>query len=329
MGLEEIHELQRQRKWMQFCRLIMDSVDKISTEMLLGVFLESVNLIHPRTLCEVFLVLAAKLPPRDGVDLLNKGQETISSCVLYSEDFEAEKAMMEMKKCLLLIGMNEFKGIETRLFEWRRMKMTKDMQAMYNFVGFKLYQGIGNIEASFSHLLKYVKLTNASGLTDTLVEYGMLSKDFFNFTAITSLPCFSNIKSNDLREMFVLFREGNIDELEMMNKKLVEKFGTNSELVKEKMYMIALTNLCFAEREKKIPIRKIEEVLKIPRKVAIYIIMKSLGLKLICGWINGEEDALYFDSLAPRTLQPKEIMEIQGKLGRWRRRIHEVISMLK
>ena len=129
--------------------------------------------------------------------------------------------------------------------------------------------------------------------------------------------------------MFVLFREGNIDELERMNKKLVEKFETNSELVKEKMYMIALTNLCFAEREKKIPIRKIEEMLRIPRKIVIYIIMKSLGLKLICGWINGEEDALYFDSLAPRTLQPKEIMEIRGKFGRWRGRIHEVISMLK
>ncbi|CAD26106.1 hypothetical protein [Encephalitozoon cuniculi GB-M1] len=329
MEFDRIRELQRERKWMQFCCAIVDSMDSLPTDKVLNIFLESAGQVHPRSSCEVFLMFSERLNPEDGIRILAIGEEIIRNTILYSEPFEVEKMLLEMKRCLLLVEINDLKGIEKKLFEWKSLKMPKNVRTMYNLLGFKLYQKIRNIEAAFTHLLKYINLSESEDLMDTLVEYAMLSKEFFNYTLITSLPGFNKMKNRELKEIFIMFREGNVKGLEKRYNKFTEIFGSYADIVKEKAYMIALINICFLEVEKKVSVKKIEELLEISNKMAIYIVLKSFGLGLISGWIDGEEGTLYFDSLIPRALQKEEIVKLKEKYDVWEKKVHEVIAMLK
>ncbi|ADM12685.1 uncharacterized protein Eint_111860 [Encephalitozoon intestinalis ATCC 50506] len=329
MELNRIKELQKERKWMQFCNAIIDSMDSFPLNELLDAFLESAGQIHPRSSYEVFLAFSERLNPEEGIRVLALGEETIRNSVLYSETFEVEKMFLEMKRCLLLIEIGELRGIEKKLFEWKGFRMPKNVRIMYNFFGFKLYQKIQNVEEAFSHLLRYVNLSGSEELMDCLVEYALLSKEFFNFTLITSLPGFDKMNNRDLKEIFLMFREGNVERLEEKYGKFTEIFGSNADVVKEKAYMIALINICFSEAEKKVSIKKVEELLKIPNKMVIYIILKSFGLGLISGWIDGEKGILYFDSLIPRALQKEEIQKLKEKYEIWEGKVQEIVAMLK
>ncbi|AFN84166.1 hypothetical protein EROM_111850 [Encephalitozoon romaleae SJ-2008] len=328
MEFDKIKKLQGERKWMQFCCMIIDSMNTHPIDKLLDVFLESAGQIHPRSSYEVFLAFSERLAPEEGIRVLAIGEDIIGGSVLYSELFEVEKMILEIKKCLLLIEINELKGIEKRLFEWKNLKMPRNVRIMYNLLGFKFYQKIQNVEAAFSHLLKYVNLSETEELMDTLVEYALLSKEFFNFTLIASLPGFDKMKNKNLKEIFMMFREGNVKGLEEKHNKLNEIFGSSADIIKEKAYMIALINICFSEVGKKVSIKKIEELLKIPSKMVIYIVLKSFGLGLINGWIDGEEGILYFDSLIPRALQKEEVVKLKEKYDIWEKKVQEVIVML-
>ncbi|KAG5859106.1 hypothetical protein KMI_09g15340 [Encephalitozoon hellem] len=328
MEFDRIRKLQGERKWLQFCSMIIDSMNTHPIDKLLDVFLESAGQVHPRSSYEVFLAFSERLAPEEGIRVLALGRNIIEGSLLYSEPFEVEKMLLDIKKCLLLVEINEIKGVEKMLFEWKGFKMPKNVRIMYNFLGFKFYQKIQNVEAAFSYLLRYVSLLGSEELIDTLVEYALLSKEFFNFTLITSLPGFSKMRNKDLKEIFMMFREGDIRGLEGKNDEFNKIFGDNASIVKEKAYVIALINICFAEAEKKISIKKIEESLKIPSKMVIYIVLKSFGLGLISGWINGEEGILYFDSLIPRALQKEEVVKLKEKYDVWEKKVQEVIAML-
>lgn len=329
MELDRVRQLQRERKWMQFCSLIIDCMGSSPMDKLLDIFLESAGQAHPRSSCEVFLAFAERLSPEEGIKVLAIGEKIIREAVLYSESFEVEKMLLDMRKCLLLVERGDLKGIEKKLFEWKGVKMARNVDMMYNLLGFKLYEKIQNIEVAFPYLLRYVRASESEDLVDTLVEYAMLSKEFFNFTLITSLPSFEKMKSSSLREIFVMFREGDIRELKNRHDKFTEIFRDRSEIVEEKIYMIALINICFSETEKRISIKKVEELLEISNKTAVYIILKSFGLGLIEGWMDGEKGILYFDCLVPRVLQTEEITKLKEKFNSWEQRVHEVISMLK
>lgn len=329
MRLDEMEKFRAERKWFQLCNAIIDSVEEHPVDQLVNMFLDCVGQIHPKSSSEVFLLLAEKLPVEEGVRILTVGLESLDNVVMYSGGFEVEKASLEIKRCLLLIELGETKGIEKKLFEWKSLRMPKDVSIMYNLLGFRLYEKMQNVEGAFPYLFRYMELCPKSEMMDVLVRYGLLSREFFNFTSITSHPGFDGMRNKDLREILILFREGDIDGLEKYEKKFNGMFGGDSEGVREKMYITALLNLCFNEGERQIPFEKIEKSLNISSETSTYIVLKSFGLGLINGWIDGENRVLCFSGVCPRALQPGEISRIKDKFYSWEKRVHEVISMLK
>lgn len=329
MDIGEIKKLQAERRWLQLCSAVVASIDRCPATQLLELFMQSAANIHPKSSSEVFLALSERLSPEEAIGMLATGQDILDNAVLYSGAFENEKALLEIRRCLLLVELDRVKGVEKKLFEWKGLKMCRRMQAMYNLLGFRLYEKMQNIESAFAYLLQYVELCPDADVMDVLVQYALLSKDFFNFTSVASLPGFEAMKSKSLRMLLLLFRDGDIKGLEECDGTFVETFGDCSEVVREKIYMTALLNLCFAEPEKSIRLDVIESALHISPKICVYMVLKSFGLGLIKGWIDGEAQMLHFSSLLPRSLQPEELSRIRDKFDAWRQRVCEVVSMLK
>lgn len=329
MQIGEVEKLKNERKWSQLCDAIIESVDTNPIEQLVNIFLECVSQIHPKSSCGVFLMLSDKLPPEEGIKILTTGREMLDRIVLYSEDFDVEKAAIEIKKCLLLVELGELKGIEKKLFEWKSLKMPRSVSSMYNILGFRFYEKVQNVENALVYLLRYTELCPEEDTMDVLVRYALLSKDFFNFTSITSLPGFNTIKNKSLERIFLLFREGDIEGLKRNNEEFDKMFGDEANAVREKIYIVALLNLCFAEPSKKVHLEKIENSLNISNRMSVYIILKSFGLGLIEGWINGENRTMHFNSLIPRTLQIDEIARMKDRFNIWEHKVREVISILE
>jgi 26S proteasome regulatory subunit N9 len=328
MSLDEIRKLQGERKWLQFCNAIILACGSESIDELLSLYAAALPNIHPQSLTKVSLRLAEALDADRAIELLEATQNAVRNSVMYGEAFDTETTTLEIRRLLFLVEKNELSGVERRLYEWKHLEMEEITKSMYCFLGYKFYEKIGNVEGAFDHLFLYAKLNPDANVIDELLRYALLSREFYNFNSVAVLPNFESSRSKELKKLFLLFKDGDTNGLSKCSSDLERLFGDSAEMVREKIYIIGLLNICFSEPEKMVHFSRIEGELGISGEMATYVVLKSLGLGLIDGWINGENRILYFNGIVPRVLKAEEIERMKMKFESWRKRVEEVVKTL-
>lgn len=328
MEIEKITKYKDQRKWAQFSRMIVKNVNDNNSQQLCTMFLDNIHQIHPKTITETALAMTGSLKPESAIELLNTAKEAIHTSILYSGNFELEVVSLEIVKSLILVEQGELEGIEKNIYGWKNLMMNERMLTMYNFLAFKFYDKIHNLENAFKYLFEYVKLNPEANLMEVLTMYSLVSYEFFNFTSISTLPGFEAVKEESLLKIFTAVQAGDISFITPNQKTLTDIFQNKAEIITEKVHMIALVNLCFYEPKKQLSFEAIEESLQIDSAKCNYYLLKALGLGLIKGWIDGGKRTLYFDSIAPRALNNDQILQMKSQFHDWKLRVKTIIKCL-
>jgi 26S proteasome regulatory subunit N9 len=328
MVLEEIKKFQGERKWLQFCDCIADACSAVPRDELLKLYTASIPNIHPKSLTKATLLIIEGLPADRAIEILELTQNAIKDSIVYGGFFDKELMRLEIAKLLLLVERGELNGVEKRIYEWKGLEMDAVMKSTYHLLGFNFYTKLGDPDSAFDHLFIYAKHSPETNVMDKLLKHALLSKRFYDFNSIAALPRFESCKDRELKKIFLLSKNGDVSGLSKCGNTLSKIFGAHAEIVRQKVYIIALLNICFSAPEKMVPLDRITSDLEISEEMCGYIVLRSFGLGLIDGWIDGENKVLYFNGTVPRVLNAEEIKQMAGQFENWKNKVRDVVRRL-
>ncbi|EOB11604.1 26S proteasome non-ATPase regulatory subunit 13 [Nosema bombycis CQ1] len=315
------------RQWYQLCKEIIKSITKDNSNIIYSLYLESITQYHPLTITESSLLISKYLQFKDAISLLEKSKNVIKECNMYHGDFNIQIVHLEIQMCLYKIEIGEFKQIEKKLYEFKKMDLPVKVYELYNFLGFKYFEKTGNIEYCINYLINYIELSKDKTYYEILAKYTLISRKFFNFMRVYAFEGFSEIRINSIYE---IVQNGETKRIEKEKNELKKIFTQEEvEILIEKTYFIGLINLCFKEKSRKIELSKIQEILGINENDLNSFLVKAFGLNLLKGWIDEVKGILYFSTILPRTLPKEELEKMKDKFGVWKRKVKEAISMLE
>jgi hypothetical protein len=330
--IELLKTLQSQRKWYDCSECIKDIVkssdhSKYTVEML-TVFKNILPSMHTETAVDTAIALSSIVAPKDALSIL---QNTLGMCMKKdTTKYFQPIAKIGMNICLTNISLGNFENIEKMIIQWKNSVLTNCNFILLHFLGFKFYEGIGNLENSHEYFIKYVSLSGDVHNIEKLVRLSLLSKNFYDFSYISNLEEFSSLSQKNI-ELKLLFEDFQRGHFEKINNQRIEAVleCRNPEAVREKVYLVNIINICFDAADKMVNFDVFTARMNIDSNYLLYLLMKALGAKLVTGWIDSEKNTLFFDRVMPRSLSKDEISKMKEKFCEWSNRVQRSIELME
>ncbi|EJW04976.1 hypothetical protein EDEG_00093 [Edhazardia aedis USNM 41457] len=339
--LDTAANLVNQRLWYDLCIYIENNARKSPTqcyEILKQYVLPNFQRIHPVTFCDTVLLLANLMEPQKSYDLVKQSLELLSKLDVQTKHYNVIKLRYELKIFENLVYLKKTENVERFIYQSKNKIMEPEMYVYFYRLAYRYYEVIENYEECFVYLEKYVNLCHVvpdDSFTDSkellaykFVQFSVLSRKIYNFTGIRINNIYQHFKEQNMSIVFDKICAGDFNYI-LNNQDMVNNiFPGNFNLIKEKAFLVALSNICFDIRNKEIKIIEITEKLKVSRNTVFYFIVRAMGLELIKGTIDGQNDVLRLSYVKPRILTLDETKSLKDYIDSWRMRVKETIMLM-
>lgn len=360
-ALQKIQELFEQKHWYNLCLYIQQYVESNTKECIdayLTFVIPNETIIHYNTFCQTTLILANLLQAKESLFVLNEALTAINKNDYIHDEKQLSIMKFNIKVNENKIYLNELNGIELFIYEVKNLTMDQETKNMYYKLCYKYYECKNDYDKAYSYIIKYlegyddspidkdgkdikfdeevkhkryniVNEDNNEVLAYKIVKFALLSTNIYNFTGIYFHKMYKYLKDQEIRLIFENVTNGSVKFVLEHENEISNKLPGNYELLREKTYLIELIKMCFYKKEKQLLIGEIMNHLNLERGFVFYILMKALGLGLIKGTIDGENDFVKLNYVMPRILNKEEVVEIKEKYVIWQSKIREVIQMFE
>lgn len=338
---DDLAELAEQKRWDEFADLtmkraadlIMRNVPRSSspdeTKSILSLMYQNMTKIHPLSLKKIVVALFYILDYDVLVDFIDKLLPVIITDTEAEEKYAQVIINIKLYRINALINLRKFENIESQLISLKKTELSAENTEVFYPTAALFYEAIGNFEEAQNNLFLCLKETNTVYDIEMFVRLSILSKNFFDFAAVSSCRAFYKLDSDcPLKELFISLREGNIQDISDKDMKEILKTKDVSH-IKEKMYIMKIMKICFNSEHKFVSFDDLVSKLNLEEMDVIKLILRALGLKVINGWIDSEQRMLFFDSLLPRALSEDELINMKSKFIEWRNRVQKVIDVIE
>lgn len=360
---ETLEEFYKQKLWYNICVYIQEYSNTNLNDCLdcyKSYVLPNETRIYYKNYCDTTLILANLLQPNESQQVVLMAINEMHKNEFINDDKERSLLKLLIKIHENKIYLNEIDEIEKFIYEIKNKIMDKETKNNYFKLCYKYYESKKDFDEAYENLKKYLECKNENTeevnenksftfydeeiknkkypnnyedtkelLATKLVKFSLLSTKVYNFTEIFCNKIYKYLNDENLKIIFEKIMSGDF-EFVLNNKNMFESlFPNNFELLKEKVYLVGFINLCFYRNDKYIGINEIKNYLKLEREFVFFIIMKALGLELIKGIIDGENDVLKLTYVIPRILNREEIDELKRKCEIWKMKIGNVINLFK
>lgn len=328
----ELTKLAEEKRWYEFTLLIINNVSK-STEsseidIAMSLIHKNMTRIHPLSLKAVSITLFNLLSNDKFIEFADDVISAIISVSTGDEPYTQEIITVRLYKNISLIKKGIFENIESQIISLRTSELSIENENLLYLTAALFYEGIGNIEEAQQNLFLHAKETKKVYDIEKLIRLSMISTNFFDFAAISSYKEFNDFEGCPLKELFIHFQEGNIENIS--EKDILKILNINNiSHIKEKMYILNIMKICFNSEQKFILLDHLASVLNIDQMVVIKLILRALGLKVISGWIDSDKKMLFFDYVLPRALNQDEMKNMRSKFIEWRNRVQGIIDIIE
>lgn len=347
MAITDLKKLQSERKWFdcsqEMIRLVNEN--KLSSDDLktiFSVFKEIEARFHPTTLAETVKHLVKVISPQESIDFILSAINTLNNSKINSASVTASLDLLNIHLCISKVKIGSFEEIEREIICLKRKSLSKNSYISLLYLGYIFYDSIGNIEHTQEYLLSYIKeirdlKEEDFHMMDKLIKLSLLSKSFYDFSAITEMKEFDSCKDEDLKSLFVDFKNGDFKKLEGWENNIKDIICqiVREDLrviifdqVREKIYLINIINICFYSDQKFVYLDHFCSSLKIDQNYLLILILKAFGLGLIDGWIDSKQNILFYNSIISRQLSMQDISKMKSKFIIWRSRVNDVINQM-
>lgn len=330
MADSKLTKLVEERKWFDLTEYIQaqlqTQIDNTQIQLLLHLYSTYLQRIHPISSCKTSVEFSKRLEPEKAIFLLGETITQISS--LEQIKFSQQIHFLKMNQCLILCKLRQFENIETQLFIWKNTKLSDENFNFLSYLSAIFYESIGNIEKAQKYHLEHAKGVGHAVDIEKLIKLSLLSPVFYDFSSISSLKDFKDYKNASIKSLFMDFQEGNINQ--MTESLICQTLNIESAgYIKEKLYLMKIISICFASETRQIPFSVLQDALSVDKISTIKLILKALGLGVLHGWINANEQILNFNKVIPRSLNKSELGKIKSKFVEWQTRVENVINAIE
>lgn len=338
MKNNEFYELVKKRIWYDVGNAIIENA---TNGDFIKVFFENINKIHHSTIADVTMKIIDS-NKNDNNLLLTNALEVIDLSDL--DKSKNSQTRILISYALYLIKNNKLDNIEVQLFEFmKNKKLKRETHVLLSYLAFRLYEKMENWDNCVSFALKFIKdrkniksnfIVNTEIDINDVFIYAVVSNNFFDFTQLLNLE---EAKSEKTNKELVNFLKNMINgNLARSNKfeipKVIEtKFNGIYNFIKEKVFLIEIVNVCHAHIQKReVSFKVLIESLNLKDiNSLIYLLIKALGMELVCGWIDSENEMFYFDKLMTKELNESELEALKNTFVELRDKVRKTVEMLK
>lgn len=352
MSTSDLQLLCNQRKWFDCAErikaMIKDNTIEKHKQKVVEMLNTALSRMHPKSSSDVVVAFYPFLSIDEAIAILDTTEAVIQSQVSLPYQHINELTKVQMHICLCKIKKSELEDRESEILGWKKLYtgnqtdstviLCRENYQLLDFIAYNFYSRVNNIEEAQKYLHSYISTSNDTALLDWLIKLSIASSVFFDFSSITTLSGFDHLQDNALKTLFISFQNGNFAEIdknkEFIGKILNEVVGNNSvqeymSVVVEKVYLVNVLNICFSLEHKAVPLDTLMEHLKVDEVYLIALLIKSLGIGIISGWIDSEKRILFFNGILPRSLSDKDILNMKKKFVVWKDKVARVIEAIE
>lgn len=330
---DELQVLLTERKWYDFVETIKEgantNLSKEKLELAYKLLIENVKKLHPFSLVSVVVTLFPFLTSENSINLIEKAIETINTNTTFISGYQNEISCLMLYKCIASVQIGNLESTEEELISLKASKLSNENTNLHCIAAAQFYEKVGNYDEAQEYLFLHAKNTKKVQNVEKLAYLSILSSRFFDFTAISTFREFELLQNESLKNLFLNFQNGNLNQAEI--KELTSVLGIgSSEHLQEKIHLLNIIRTCFeASEQKLVTFDHLLSKLEVSETTLIRLLLKALGLKIIHGWMDSEERILFFDSVLPRALNSEELQKMKQKFIEWRDRVHNVLTAME
>lgn len=348
--MEELQTFYNKKKWYDLGQRVKtmatSSSEKHMIKDAINIYRRALKFMHPITSSEITILLYSFLSYNEAIELFNETINSIEKYNLSEKQRLDELLAVKMRACFCKIKNDNLENRESEIIEWKNLYKKEVLNTLneklcvkniefLNYLAYHFYISVKNVEEAQKYLFNYVFSSNDFTYIETLMKLSIISRDFFNFSAISTHPEFDSCKNKELKQLFLNFQNGNFAFINQNKDTLMNILYefvnfTNSTFygtfIMEKVYLINILNTCFITEDKFISFDKFINDLEIEESFLIILLIKALGIGIITGWIDSEQRMLFFDGILPRGLSDNDIENMKIKFIHWRNKVLKVIE---
>lgn len=328
--LDEIKNLEAERKWFDLTETIKNNVHSLSESeinSLLTIFTKNMERIHPMSLTSTIIGLYYHISPETACDLIKNAISAIDSISLVQNSYFNEITTLRLYFFIASIKLNNLEDIETQIISLKSQNLSVENINLLYLVGAMFYEKLENYEEAQNCLFCHLKQSESVYDIEKLVELSIKSPTFFDFSAISSLKEFEQMKNLPLKNLFISLMSGDVNQIHTQNVFDILK-TVDSDWIETKIYLLNIIRICFKCDQKFVKFDHFINELKIDENKVLGLLLRALGLNIIKGWIDSEERTLFFDYVLPRSLNAEELEKMKMKFVEWRNRVQEIINIV-
>jgi len=294
---------------------------------------------HPETKVCIAECVLKIFSTEESLEILKKTYDAIANYGHGSKDYLEQRTRLEMLLCMIKIRNGNLDGRETEILSWKSGKTPDYNEILLYRVSYMYYEAIGHVEGLQKNLARYIEVSRDTSEMELLVKASILSRNFYDFAALKSLEEFAEIENKDLLALFHELQSGDMKAIKKRQRLLKLIIGEiiedekvqkeYLEVVNEKVKLVCIINICYASKDKTVPLDSICKPLNLEKIQAISLILRAMGEGLIVGWVDSIEERLYYDSLMKRCPLAEKIPEMRQAYCNWRERLQTMIDKVE